>query len=151
MNVPPMTGPLRIETIDGHPWVVGDGMACLCGDRAEAEALLGDLRLRLGNPLLDAVRVAFRELAARGWITQIERDTTGAVCRAFDMNPEAPGFAAACHPLAEDHVVIEVGEGVGDEEADLVAAGVVAGALRAVGLATAVELRGGAAAVVASH
>ena len=78
-------------------------------------------------------------------------DTTGAVCRAFDMNPEAPGFAAACHPLAEDHVVIEVGEGVGDEEADLVAAGVVAGALRAVGLATAVELRGDAAAVVASH
>ena len=148
MNVPPMTGPLRIETVDGHPWVVGDGMACLCGDRAKAEALLGDLRLRLGNPLLDAVRVAFRELAARGWITQIERDTTGAVCRAFDMNPDAPGFAAVCHPLADDHVVIEVGVGVGDEEADLRAAGVVAVALEGGGLTTEVELREGAAVVM---
>ncbi|MGE0191975.1 MAG: hypothetical protein AB7T63_08015 [Planctomycetota bacterium] len=149
MNVPPMTGPLRIEMVDGNPWVVGDGMACLCADRAEAEALLGDLRLRLGNPLLDAVRVAFRELAARGWITQVERDTAGAVCRAFDRNPEAPGFAAVCHPLDDGHVVIEVGEGVGDEEADLRAAGVVAVAMEAAGLTTDVELRDGSAVVTA--
>ena len=91
---------------------------------------------------------AHRELAARGWITQIERDTTGAVCRAFDMNPDAPGFAAVCHPLADDHVVIEVGEGVGDEEADLRAAGVVAVALEGGGLTTEVELREGAAVVM---
>ncbi|MEZ6006556.1 MAG: hypothetical protein R3F05_02145 [Planctomycetota bacterium] len=151
MNVPPMKGPLRIETIDGHPWVVGDGMACLCGDRAEAEGLLGDLRLRLGNPLLDAVRVAFRELAARGWVTQIERDTTGAVCRAFDLHPDAPGFAAVCHPLAEDHVVIEVGEGIGDEDSDLAAAGVVASALQSAGLITSAGLREGAAIVTAQE
>ena len=65
MKVPSMTGPLRIETVDGHLWVVGDGIACLCGDRAEADGLLADLRLRLGTPLLHAVERAFATLASR--------------------------------------------------------------------------------------
>jgi len=142
-----MTGRLRVETVDGHVWVVGEGVACLCGDTAEAERLLGTMRARLGGPLLEAVRLAFDALAAQGWITQFDADTTGAVGRAFDARPDAPGFAALCPPLAEDHVVIEVGEGVGDEEADLRAAGVVAAAVEAAGLATTVELRNGAAVV----
>ena len=145
MRPPPMTGPLRVETLDGHLWVVGDGIACLCGDVAEAEALLADLRLRLGDALLDAVRLAFRTLASRGWITQMERDTTGAVCRAFDARPDAPGFAALCHPVPGDSAVVEVGEGIGDDEADLAAAEVVATALRNAGLTAAIELREGAA------
>ncbi|MEZ6009743.1 MAG: hypothetical protein R3F05_18550 [Planctomycetota bacterium] len=95
--------------------------------------------------LLDAVRQAFRTLASRGWITQIDRDTTGAVCRAFDARPDAPGFAALCHPVPGDHAVIECGEGIGDEEADLDAAEAVATALRNAGLTTTVELRDGAA------
>ncbi len=147
MKPPPMTGPLRVETVDRHVWVVGDGIACLCGDVAEAEALLADLRLRLGDALLDAVRQAFRTLASRGWITQMERDTTGQVCRAFDARPDAPGFAALCHPVPGDSAVIEVGEGLGDDEADLAAAEVVATALRNAGLTTTVELREGAALV----
>ena len=95
--------------------------------------------------LLDAVRQAFHALASRGWITQIERDTTGVVCRAFDARPDAPGFAALCHPVPGDHAVIEAGEGIGDEEADLEAAETVATTLRAAGLTTTVELREGAA------
>ncbi|MCA9315987.1 MAG: hypothetical protein H6806_07335 [Planctomycetes bacterium] len=145
MKPPEMTGPLRVETVDGHTWVVGDGIACLCGDRAEADGLLADLRLRLGTSLLRAVEQAFATLASRGWITRIERDTTGAVCRAFDARPDAPGFAALCHPIPGDYAVIEAGEGIGDEEADLDAAAVVATALRDAGLTTSVELREGAA------
>ena len=145
MKPPEMTGPLRVETVDGHTWVVGDGIACLCGDRAEADGLLADLRLRLGTSLLRAVEQAFATLASRGWITRIERDTTGAVCRAFDARPDAPGFAALCHPIPGDYAVIEAGEGIGDEEADLEAAEVVATALRNAGLTTSVELREGAA------
>ena len=95
--------------------------------------------------LLDAVRQAFHALASRGWITQIERDTTGVVCRAFDARPDAPGFAALCHPIPGDYAVIEAGEGIGDEEADLDAAAVVATALRNAGLTTSVDLREGAA------
>ena len=151
MKVPSMTGPLRIETVDGHPWVVGDGIACLCGDRAEADGLLADLRIRLGTPLLHAVERAFRTLASRGWITQIDRDTTGVVCRAFDARPDAPGFAALCHPVPGDHAVIEAGEGIGDEEADLEAAEIVATALRNAGLTTTIELREGAAYVTAKR
>ena len=148
MRAPRMTGRLRVETVDGHVWVVGEGVACLCGDTAEAERLLGTMRARLGGPLLEAVRLAFDALAAQGWITQFDPDTTGAVCHAFDARPGAPGFAAVCHPLADDHVVIEVGVGVGDEEADLRAAGVVAVALEGGGLTTEVELREGAAVVM---
>ncbi|MCA9317793.1 MAG: hypothetical protein KDB73_20075 [Planctomycetes bacterium] len=95
--------------------------------------------------LLDAVRLAFGTLTSRGWITQVERDTTGVVCRAFDARPDAPGFAALCHPVPDDHAVIEAGEGIGDEEADLEAAEVVATALRNAGLAATVGLREGAA------
>ena len=145
MKPPEMTGPLRVETVDGHTWVVGDGIACLCGDRAEADGLLADLRLRLGTSLLRAVEQAFATLASRGWITQINRDTTGEVSRAFDARPDAPGFAALCHPIPGDYAVIEAGEGIGDEEADLEAAEVVATALRNAGLTTTVELREGAA------
>ena len=47
--------------------------------------------------------------------------------------------------IALDHAVIEAGEGIGDEEADLEAAAVVATALRNAGLTTTVELREGAA------
>ena len=131
---PSSAGPLRVEVVDGDPWVLGEGLACLCGDMAEAQGLLRDLRLRLGNPLVDRVRIAFRLLAADGWITRIEPDTTGAICRAFDRNPEAPGFAALLHPLPDDHAVIEVGQGIGDEDEDAQAAQVVAAELERAGL-----------------
>ena len=143
-----MHGPLRVETVDGHVWVIGEGIACACGDRAEAEALLADMRLRLGDRLLDAIRQAFRTLASRGWITQIEPDLTGEICRAFDARQDALGFVALCHPLPDDHALIEVGVGVGDEEADMEAAQAVATALRNAGLTTTVELREGAAYVI---
>ena len=151
MKPPEMTGPLRVETLDGHIWVVGDGIACLCGDRGEADALLGDLRLRLAEPLRSAISRAFEVLCVDGWITTIEVDRTGAVCRGFDRNPRAPGFAAVVQPIAGDHAVLEVGEGLGDEAADLDAAEVVATALRNAGLTTTVELREGAAYVRAQR
>lgn len=103
------------------------------------------------GPLRSAIARAFEALAADGWITQIERDTTGVVCRAFDARPDAPGFAALCHPVPSDHAVIECGEGIGDEEADLDAAEVVATALRDAGLSTTIELRDGAAYVTAKR
>ncbi|MGE0190434.1 MAG: hypothetical protein AB7T63_00185 [Planctomycetota bacterium] len=145
MKPPPMTGPLRVEEIDGHTWVVGDGLACLCADVAEAQALLADMQRRMSESLRRAISRAFETLAADGWITTIDADRTGAVCRGFDRNPNAPGFAAVVQPISGDQAVLEVGEGLGDEDADLDAAKVVAAALLAAGLDTTTELRDGAA------
>lgn len=136
----PLDGPLRIETVDGEIHVLGEGISCACETHEEAETLLRDLRLRFGNPLLDRVRVAFKALTAKGWITTTEPDRTGVVCRAFDRNPEAPGFASLLHPLHEDHAQIEVGAGLGDEDGDAAAARVVAAALERAGLAVEVHV-----------
>lgn len=95
--------------------------------------------------LRNAIARAFEALSVDGWITTIEVDRTGVVCRGFDANPAAPGFAAVVQPIAGDHALIEVGEGIGDEDADLVAAEVVATALRYAGLTATTELREGAA------
>ena len=101
--------------------------------------------------LRNAIARAFEALSADGWITTIEADRTGAVCRGFDRNPSAPGFAAVVQPIARDHAVLECGEGLGDEDADLDAAEIVATALRDAGLTTTVELREGAAYVTAKR
>ena len=97
------------------------------------------------GPLRNAISRAFEVLAADGWITTIDVDRTGVVCRGFDANPAAPGFAAVVQPIGSDHAVLECGEGLGDEDADLDAAETVATALRNAGLTTTVELREGAA------
>ena len=101
--------------------------------------------------LRNAIARAFEALSADGWITTIEVDLTGVVCRGFDANPAAPGFAAVVQPIASDHAVLECGEGLGDEDADLDAAEIVATALRNAGLTTTVELREGAAYVRAQR
>ena len=103
------------------------------------------------DPLRSAISRAFEVLAADGWITTIDVDRTGVVCRSFDANPAAPGFAAVVQPIASDHAVLECGEGLGDEDADLDAAEIVATALRNAGLTTTVELREGAAYVRAQR
>lgn len=146
---PSIDGPLRIETVNGELHVLGQGMSCACATREEAEALLADLRTRLGHPLMDRVRAALRALAADGWITTAEPDHTGTVCRAFDANPDAPGYACVLHPIPDDHVIVEVGEGIGDENADMVAAESVILALEGAGLRAGIGLHEGAACVVA--
>ena len=103
------------------------------------------------GPLRNAISRAFEVLAADGWITTIDVDRTGVVCRGFDANPAAPGFAAVVQPIASDHAVLECGEGLGDEDADLDAAETVATALRNAGLTATVELREGAAYVRAQR
>jgi hypothetical protein len=130
----PLDGPLRIEVVDCEIHVLGEGISCACETHEEAEALLRDLRLRFGNPLIDRIRVAFKALSAKGWITRIEPDRTGAICRAFDRDPDAPGYAALLHPLPDDHAVVEVGQGIGDEDEDAQAAHVVAAELERAGL-----------------
>ncbi|MGE4164148.1 MAG: hypothetical protein AB7G23_20695 [Vicinamibacterales bacterium] len=99
--------------------------------------------------LRSAIARAFEALGADGWITTVDVDRTGVVCRGFDATPAAPGFAAVVQPIQDDYALIEVGEGIGDEDADLVAAEVVATALRHAGLTATTELREGAAYVTA--
>lgn len=87
------------------------------------------------SDLRGAVARAFTDLEAKGLLTTMDPDTTGVICRGFDRNPGARGYA--CLIDGDEGPMVDFGGGVGDYDDDLEVARVVRDALLAHGLAVA--------------
>ena len=82
-----------------------------------------------------AVARAFADLESKGLLTTMEPDSTGVICRGFDHDPGARGYA--CLTDGDEGPLVDFGGGVGDYDDDLEEGRMVRDALLAHGLAVA--------------